>query len=182
MSLESWKAEFYPVSAKKPRSDVARLRHSIRKWVGLRKANLKKHECHKDEVDDSLWYTDKGPFSVDTTSCALCEKYFDHAHEDDGQCRGCPLKNTLGSRCDDLKNGQEMPYTVWLDSSNPEPMIIALCASLLRVDKKFAQIVYDAIHMPADTLTITNWALEAVNGNKKIFDFIIDDVLRGGKP
>lgn len=158
MSLESWKAEFYPVSAKTPRSDVARLRHSIRKWVGLRKANLKKHECHKDEFDDSLWDTGDGHFSVDTTSCALCEKYFDHAYEDDGQCRGCPLKNTLGVRCDNLEDKQTMPYTVWLDTGNPEPMIKALCVSLMRVDKKF------------------------VKGDNKIFDFVINDVMAGGKP
>ena len=43
MSIESWKAEFYPTPADEASKDQA-IAHSLRKWEGLRKENLDRHE------------------------------------------------------------------------------------------------------------------------------------------
>ena len=43
MSLETWKAEFYPIPAEYVSTDDA-LRHNLSLWVGIRQENLDKHD------------------------------------------------------------------------------------------------------------------------------------------
>lgn len=44
MSLETWKQEFYPVSAEEAVVDaIAAVNHSIKKWEGLRPNTLANH-------------------------------------------------------------------------------------------------------------------------------------------
>lgn len=43
MSIKTWKEEFYPVKPRKSMTTKEAIEHSLRKWEGLRKSNLKKH-------------------------------------------------------------------------------------------------------------------------------------------
>lgn len=85
MSMESWIAEFYPIAANKVNTPEAALEHSIKKWSGLTKENLQKHELYRvtrhigDECFDKV-------FHVGSDTCALCEVH-------DGECRKCILQN-----------------------------------------------------------------------------------------
>jgi len=122
MSIQTWKKEFYSSSAKST-SKKNSIAHSLRKWQGLTKANIKKHDLIKDGAclessDESIAY-----FSVDSDSCALCEKYMDHFRADDNPCFLCPLYNLLGKACD---KGNSSPYVIWWDTCNAKPMINAL--------------------------------------------------------
>lgn len=45
MSLITWKAKFYPEPANARMSKRDALLHSLRKWEGLTKENLKKHDA-----------------------------------------------------------------------------------------------------------------------------------------
>lgn len=102
MSLDTWKAEFYPVPADSvPESDT--LSHSLRKWEGLRKENLEKHGLQADV----------GGFHIDSSTCALCQHYLKS-----GWCYPCPI-STMGGysvNCDD-------EYRIWVFEKDPEPMI-----------------------------------------------------------
>lgn len=123
MSLETWKAQYYPVDAADvpPAEAVA---HSLRKWEGLRKENLNKHQCF---INGDLGVIDldtEEVLHIDTGSCALCAHY-----EYPRRCPNCPLFNVLGGvRCD----GANQPYQ-WFsavmirrNTPDPEPMISAL--------------------------------------------------------
>lgn len=128
MSLETWKAEFYPKPAKDVKAEDA-VAHSLQKWRGLRKENLEKHglerdvECLQDESCCS--------FVVDADSCALCVH---HLTKQDS-CASCPLAKARGGvACDDSWNGISKvlpeikaedvpPYQVFTLRGDPEPMI-----------------------------------------------------------
>lgn len=116
MSLETWKAEFYPIEARKVPVEDA-VQHSLNKWRGLTKENLDKHELTLDEysvlIDD-----EDNEFGVDAYSCALCQKY--------RYCDGCPLANVLGRSCDNEDDGEHSPYGLFVEEGNPLPMIAAL--------------------------------------------------------
>lgn len=128
MSLESWKAEFYPIRAENvPKEDA--LEHSIRKWEGLRKENLEKHGLYKDctaiyeESSFRSWY-------ISSDSCALCHQYLNpngpFTSERD-KCKECPLFKTNGNcRCDRSKTQSESLFSSFTIHDNPEPMIEAL--------------------------------------------------------
>jgi hypothetical protein len=97
MSVESWKAEFMPVSARDSsfKDDIERIDHAIKKWNGMRPANIIKH---------GLDYKDVRHFGFDT-SCALCMRYetclpyFSEVEERTlDECEGCPLAE-IGQRC-----------------------------------------------------------------------------------
>mgnify|MGYP001560087348 CR=1 FL=1 len=114
MSKASWKKEFYPVSAKKPRTKIARIKHSLRKWEGLMPAMFKKH---------ALLFP---PVEIDSTTCALCIAYRKKV-KGDTRCTSCPLFQTRGRSCD---RGKSNPYAFWVGSLNPTPMIRALRKTL----------------------------------------------------
>jgi len=83
MSLKTWKKEFYPIPADKcPKSKA--IAHSLQKWTGALKKNLKKHGCFiaATSVDDD---DDRLLFGIDT--CAACQHYL-HGDRD---CSECPL-------------------------------------------------------------------------------------------
>lgn len=120
MSLETWKAEFYPVPADKVKKRDA-VAHSLRKWIGMREENLKKHGCY---AHYSSVRSDDGSFVVSGSSCSLCVLYFHSGKEK--PCRECPLaKSRGGVPCDE----DDSPWSQWSSFSkggNPEPMIAAL--------------------------------------------------------
>lgn len=131
MSLESWKEEFYSIPAYTEMTELEAVEHSIRKWTGLRTANLEKHELKADwdfacveephnEWSDKLWISDG--------TCALCHQFKD----DISDCRRCLLRRFLGNRCDlggDDGEFDNRPYSLWRENGDPEPMIAALEAT-----------------------------------------------------
>lgn len=117
MSLDSWKKEFYPIDADDVKIEDA-CDHSIKKWEGLRKENLAKHDVYvtgcviEDKTGDYML--------ISSSSCALC-RYFEHTGGKHG-CQKCPLYEALDfHRCDDKRSTD--PYGEWFDSRNPESMI-----------------------------------------------------------
>ena len=131
MSLKSWKKEFYPKSAKSLRGgDLVRVRHSLQKWRGLTKDNLKRHdvECvggdvteYDKEPDPHYGRFIKADLPIDSESCALCVKYFDKEAASGERCYKCPLVEVRGKPCD--RPFLNSPFTVWQERSNPQPMI-----------------------------------------------------------
>jgi hypothetical protein len=110
MSLESWKAEYYPVPADQCPPEQA-VEHSLRKWIGLRRENLERHGMRAMSEDITDAQTSEW-FRIGASTCSLCETHT--------ICRGCPL---LAGQCVDGMNA-------WWDDHDPEPMIAALEAAL----------------------------------------------------
>ena len=73
MSLNSWKKEFYGKMSDAKKSEIKALQHSIQKWTGLLKKNLKKHKCNISFVD--IYDDGDEPFSISGDTCALCERH-----------------------------------------------------------------------------------------------------------
>lgn len=126
MTVETWRAEFYPTDAEDCKAGDA-IEHSLQKWFGLRLANRERHGVtvlHERHLTDSHG----GHFVVSSSSCALCECYFDHGEDDDAPCRACPLAVSRGGfACDNEAPGERnSPWADWTYSANPEPMIAAL--------------------------------------------------------
>lgn len=121
MSLETWKAEFYPIDAAELAESSWRgcVEHSIKKWEGLLPTNLVKHNV---EINGRYATDDSGDeFGINAYTCALCQRSRD-------QCEDCPLYKALGDvRCDDDTFG---PYNYFCEEQDPEPMIDALNKAL----------------------------------------------------
>ena len=114
MSIESWKAEFYPVEADKcPKENV--VAHSIRKWEGLYADNLKKHglEVDSDYIEDCLY----DRFYIDSSSCALCQTHF--------TCGDCPLYKVRGDVSCDNRSKREVrsPFKTWTELNRADHML-----------------------------------------------------------
>lgn len=138
MSLKTWKAEFYPVSASTAarKGKVAAIEHSIQKWKGLTKANMKKHKVKHDSYgvfdmkDEDAFMADEHLAFTDDT-CALCKKYY---HSSLGiTCGSCPLFQVVGVSCGD---GYGDPFSAFVDDGNPQPMIRALTKALKRTQQE----------------------------------------------
>lgn len=108
MSLETWKAEFYSVSAPECPEEKA-LQHTLLKWTGLRLENLAKHGVfhHGNYIMDKH----SNIFAISTRTCALCCWYYK-----DGKCKGCPLYCCF-------RPSETSPYTQYTKNRDPEPMI-----------------------------------------------------------
>lgn len=104
MSLETWKAECYPVEAKDcPKGKHLCLAHSLRKWIGLKPDALKKHGVFVN--DRSNLECEASIFPIDASTCALCKQY------DPSDCYQCPLDSCVES------------FGAWDLNHDPEPMI-----------------------------------------------------------
>lgn len=140
MSLATWKQKYYPIPADSPLldTDAKAIKHSLRKWCGLRPKNLAAHKvkvASGDVYDVDNVYSASG-FRVGAHTCALCVRARalcvrarDAAANLPGgiypktYCRLCPLFKYLGRRCDD---GVWSRWYAWQNDHNPEPMIEAL--------------------------------------------------------
>lgn len=135
MSLETWKAEFYPVPASSftaETSTIDLVEHSLRKWIGLREENLRKHG-----ISTNRWYREIActesvndpPLQIDSTTCALCvvaeEKHKKEDYAAPSMCKHCILtKLRNGLQCDEVHILESAsPWSIWLRSADPEPMI-----------------------------------------------------------
>jgi len=117
MSIKTWKKEFYPVPASRVSKKNA-LAHSLRKWEGLKKSNLKKHGVKYDKLFFVGIKDDLERLLIDATTCALCHHYLDN------RCVDCPLYAVIGKSCDD--NGWReggSPYTDFVDFGKASPML-----------------------------------------------------------
>lgn len=133
MSLATWKKKFYPIPAtKSPKKNAAS--HSLKKWLGLREAALRRHGLNRDwgGVIDK-----KGNgLAIAGCSCALCHWYFDTTSSGD-PCCSCPLYKVLGRSCGHGPKGGE--YSIWGYTGDPKPMIAAL-RKAVRLEAKNAKV------------------------------------------
>ena len=123
MSIESWKAEFYPTKACSVKTEKEAIAHSLQKWMGLLEGNLNKHGCSLDVFGMHVegGRTSEGYVSIDNGSCALCA-------QNKRSCTTCPLMRFTGKDCD----WEESAWMSWMDSkgTNPNPMINLLTEML----------------------------------------------------
>ena len=112
MSLETWKAEFYPVPASEAEDPLA---HSLQKWEGL--SHLKEHELvqHGGMLED-----DYAVFFFDADTCALCRMYADGEN-----CKNCPLAIARGGvPCDEQRSDEAVsPYSAGTRDRDPAPRL-----------------------------------------------------------
>lgn len=119
MSYETWRKEFYPITAAQAakKGKIAAIEHSLQKWKGLTKANLKKHSTSPSHEDWHLF--------ICSSSCALCKKYLNWRLDE--ICIDCPLFHALGKIECDYGDG---PFWQFDELNNPKPMITALTKTL----------------------------------------------------
>lgn len=138
MSIESWKAEFYPVPAEEVPEEEA-LAHSLRKWQGLLPENLALHKlipvCNMlfdaegvtDEVQIQI--QQRPVFAVTSETCALCR------HHNPDNCRTCPLFKVRGVPCDETVTDDPhelTPYAAFTKRANARPMLDLLTLAIER--------------------------------------------------
>ena len=133
MSLKTWKKEFYPTAPTKCKTEKAAVKHSLQKWTGALKENLKKHELEcassglfevgTDDVDSSFYF--------DEHTCALCKVHRDT--EGCVKCEDCVLFGLRDGRSCDI--GAGAPYITFLTTNNPKPMISILKKALKKLEK-----------------------------------------------
>lgn len=129
MTLQTWMEEYYPVEASTVKDRIEAIRHSLRKWEGIREENMDKHEVASlDGYSIENWDGSGDVFSIDGDSCALCHLYFDG----NDYCDACPIFELTGRTCDghlDSEEGNSIdlhPFYMWRKRGNPEPMIKVL--------------------------------------------------------
>ena len=136
MSIESWSKKFYPIEASKVKTVKEAIRHSLRKWRGLRKNQLSLHGLEKKAYRETKFIIKVGNvgddivFWVDDETCALCHMFMDMEGDGDrcDRCDRCPL-------CEG-KDGCEDEFEEWVQDDNPEPMIKALEKCLRKLGKR----------------------------------------------
>lgn len=117
MSIESWKEEFYPISAHKVLPFDA-LEHSLRKWEGFRDENLAKHGLDVSRhfgIKQDFINEDEAENFIGVNTCACCVHWYTKG------CVGCPLYHARNDQ--KCYMGDESPYTIFQRSADPEPMI-----------------------------------------------------------
>ena len=132
MSLETWKAEFYPCEADSKEAQKDPILHSLRKWYGLRWENLFRHglmlrgRLLVSEQASTLTYDEC--LEIDGDTCALCRRFHQLFCCDDPDLGVCPLRTVSGgNNCD---YDEHQPWSVFCNTGNPEPMIAALRMAL----------------------------------------------------
>lgn len=141
MSLATWKKAFYPVGASDKAASGTRLaaaKHSLRKWFGLRSANLAKHDVvrhgYRLTTPDNL---DGGEPITIGTHCALCQYAKAKAHSESDKCSHCPLYKVRGKvACDCSRDDEDRsPFAMLIHENNPEPMIQWLRKTVASLEK-----------------------------------------------
>lgn len=119
MSLATWKKEFYPTPASRCSKKNA-IAHSLRKWQGLTKRNLKKHGLYK--ISDSRFIRERffasESMEICGESCSLCAAFYDpYGHSI--ACEPCPIYQQTGSKC-------FSQYGDWVEYNEVRPMLTLL--------------------------------------------------------
>jgi hypothetical protein len=126
MSIKTWKKEFYTKPLKKW-SDKECAEHTLKKYTGTMKSNLKRHgvvksglTCLSDDITINF-------FEFGADSCSFCKKYYQY------DCEGCPLEE-LGKGC--LFSETLSPYEYFCSDNNPKPMINLMKRIIKRCNDK----------------------------------------------
>lgn len=150
MSLQSWKEEFYPITAEELKikllndsnffdknfRDIALLKHSILKWTGLLSENLKKHALYKNKKESKIRDDFEDQLYITHESCALCVIY-DEELFDYGECHYCPIKNET-KKCDhDDRDTIMTPYGHFFAENDPNPMLKILQDKLSIIENDY---------------------------------------------
>lgn len=121
MSMQTWKAEFYPEAAGNyilpELDDLAAVRHSIKKWEGLQPDNMRGYAMHWSG-GQSISDGDE-TFYVDGSSCALCQRYAE-------SCKPCPLSEVRGGRSCSVTRVDEALSPWSLRDTQPQVMLMWL--------------------------------------------------------
>ena len=143
MSIQSWKARFYPVEAYKACSNpIEALKHSIRKWSGATKANLSAHGLVKVTDCSGLYVKgdDRNPvINFGTNTCALCQFAQNKDLCGSTNCRFCPIVIRLGHRCYEENERGIDAYGRFVEKNDPRSMI-ALLKKVLAKEEKAAKV------------------------------------------
>lgn len=125
MSIQSWKAEFYPVDADKVKGgDEELVAHSLTKWRGLTEENLGKHELVRIGYRLAASFSDDTVFRVSDITCALCMQYLREGDTDEERCGECPLRVVRGGiSCDTGRGESVSPYHAFTEHGDTQPMI-----------------------------------------------------------
>jgi len=110
MGIATWKKEFYPPISKVTRANA--IDHSLKKWIGLREENLKRHDLKLSNF--TVYGTNGNSFCIDETTCSLCRI-------NDSDCYKCEFVTLDGPgtcRSEFLRIGTRTNYP-----ATPEPMI-----------------------------------------------------------
>lgn len=126
MSYRTWKKEFYPKDAATKMSTRDAIEHSLRKWTGLLKENLEKHNMTLDGRDLVEKRTGLNMLTIDSGTCVLCHQFIMVDHD----CYNCPLYQSLGHKCD----ATGAPYGKLFNGKGARPMVKALQKTLERFD------------------------------------------------
>ena len=144
MSLETWKAEFYPIEASKVSKKDA-IDHSLQKWLGLLPENLAKHRCTMLDqmvIDLDGDRYDPPNLYIYSECCALCllhhtdDATTENEDGDEVLCEACPLYKVRGNVPCDAERSDEgespwhcftrIAYGMKLPTYDPKPMIFWL--------------------------------------------------------
>ena len=111
MTVETWKAEFYPKPVRQTTVEEA-AEHSLQKWRGYLPESLEKHGISLDALEAAHF-----PYRA-MGMCALCEHhYIRKTYNDAGLtiCPGCPLSE-IGQCC----LGNDSAYELTNEDSSAE--------------------------------------------------------------
>lgn len=122
MSLATWKREFYRTLAHKVSKRYA-VQHSLKKWIGLKPSNRKKHNVslydgklmNNSNITDEENDRDVDYLEIDDYTCALCQHFQSY------DCEECPLVE-VGACC----TNDNSPFDLFVSSGRISPMIKAL--------------------------------------------------------
>lgn len=129
MSLESWKAQYYPIPAEDftHLPDIEIVDAAILKWEGLRPQALTDHDLvkgYRTIFGKPHWEGSPYGMDIGSGSCAFCLNYIE------SDCTRCPLKIVRGERCDEqITDDEPAPYVAWRKEGDAEPMIGLLKAA-----------------------------------------------------
>lgn len=120
MTIETWKAEFYPVEASTLNSAplIDAIDHCLVKWEGLRSDNVAKHGMASG-VRGKLYDPSTGQQYAPANGphCALCLRFIND------NCAECPIADDMDDEFTEGCNGE---YREYINNNNPEPMISSL--------------------------------------------------------
>lgn len=128
MSVSTWKKEFY-TKPKDTMTDKQCAEHTLKKYTGVLKENLVKHEVIKPKKDSYLEGKNGKTFYFDIDSCSFCGKY---CFKEDSSCEGCPLYKEEGVTCFSEKSS----YMKFTKTSNPNKLISLMKKIIKKCDDR----------------------------------------------
>lgn len=125
MSILSWKKEFYS-KFKKSMTDKECAEHTLKKYTGILKPNLIKHEVIKKLGEAYIEDKKYKNFHFNMDTCSFCVKYVFKER----RCSNCPLYIEEEKTCFNEKSA----YAKFYIKSNPKKMISLLNKVLKKCD------------------------------------------------